>query len=72
MKIFNNTLTPAYGRDYSSAAGVKADIAKGRDFTIQPSGQYVNAEQLIGEGYTHCRVRYHGLRRIALFPLEKE
>jgi hypothetical protein len=35
---------PAYGRDYRSAAQVREAWAAGKDFLIQPSGQYINKE----------------------------
>lgn len=36
------TLTPAYGRDYKSKAAVMADWNAGKDFIVQPSGQYIS------------------------------
>lgn len=36
--------TPAYGRDYTTQAQVRADWAAGKDFQVQPTGQYVNNE----------------------------
>ena len=57
-------LTPAYGRDYKSRAGIIEDLKANKDFLIcdmsSPyDGKYVNAEQ-IDEDVT---VRYGKLRK---------
>jgi hypothetical protein len=50
------TLTPAYGRDYKSAKELKEDFEANKDFILQPSGQYINKEQ-IAPGIT-VNIRY--------------
>jgi len=40
------TITPAYGRDYKSAKEAVADFEANKDFCLQPSGQYINKEQI--------------------------
>lgn len=35
-------LTPSYGRDYKSAAAVKADFLAGKDFTLARTGQQMS------------------------------
>lgn len=36
------SVTPAYGRDYKSKKEVLADWEAGKDFQLQPSGQYMS------------------------------
>lgn len=36
----NRVITPAYGRDYSTADEVAADFLNNRDFRLQPEGIY--------------------------------
>ena len=62
------TLGPAYGRDYKSAAAVKADWAENRDFIIRdyfhPSdGKPTSREDWIGKTVA---IRYAKLTRIVL------
>ena len=40
MSYKNITLTPAYGRDYRSAAAVMIDWKAEKDFVLQPAGSY--------------------------------
>lgn len=47
------TCTPSYGRDYKSAAAVKADFDAGKDFTIndmssKDDGRQINKEDAKG------------------------
>jgi hypothetical protein len=50
---------PAYGRDYKSAAAVKADWAAGKDFRCAVSGQYFSARDNLPEVW----VRYSKLTK---------
>lgn len=34
------SLTPAFGRDYKSGKDAEADFRAGKDFILQPEGQY--------------------------------
>lgn len=68
------TLTPAYGRDYTKASAIAVDLAAGKDFIIADfghrfSGKPVNREQLLGDGVVEVRVRYDGLRKVAVLPI---
>ena len=42
----SRTLTPAYGRDYKSAAAVKKDFEANKDFVCHQEGQYINRKQI--------------------------
>ena len=62
------TLIPAYGRDYKSAATVKADWAAGKDFIIADmfdkyDGKPVNKQDADRAGM-QVMIRYSGLRKI--------
>lgn len=62
------TLTPAYGRDYTSAAKVKADWEAGKDFIITDmfdkyDGKPVNKQDADRAGM-QVMIRYSGLRKI--------
>lgn len=62
------TLTPAYGRDYTSAAKVKADWEAGKDFIIADmfdkyDGKPVNKQDADRAGM-QVMIRYSGLRKI--------
>lgn len=57
------TLTPAYGRDYTSQKAVKADFEDGKDFVIADMmhpdcGRYCNREDLQREGVKAVNIRY--------------
>lgn len=52
---------PAYGRDYKSAAAVKADWAAGKDFQCALTGRYLSARDNVpGEVW----VRYARLTKL--------
>lgn len=57
------TLSPAYGRDYKSAAAVLADWAANKDFTINglAGGGYMNKADAIAYGFKYVRIRYNKL-----------
>lgn len=48
----HHVLTPAYGRDYTSAKAALADLVAGKDFVHACSG-------VCGEGGTYTSVRDH-------------
>ena len=58
------TLTPAYGRDYKSAKEVRADLNAGKDFQVQPSGQYCSLRDFPAGTQLICR--YRGLRQLCV------
>jgi hypothetical protein len=55
-------LTPAYGRDYKSAAAAKADLLAGRDFCLAATGQYCSLRDC-DLGST-IYLRYDSLRKV--------
>ena len=68
------TLTPAYGRDYSSKAAVQDDWRAGKDFIIANAfhkydGKPINKPQA-DEIPTTVHIRYNKLRRIAVINPE--
>lgn len=69
----NITLTPAYGRDYSSRAGAQRDLDAGKDFILNDISSPWDGKpcslrdlQAAHPGQT-IRVRYAGLQRV--FPV---
>jgi len=63
----NNTLTPAYGRDYKSKAAVEADFRANKDFIVAISGKPINIEQLSkGE---RVSIRYDRLRKVVILTV---
>ena len=69
------TLTPAYGRDYTSKAKVKADFDADKDFIVadigsQYNGSYINKSQLKGEGITSVMIRYKKLTQVQPFKVK--
>ena len=69
------TLTPAYGRDYKSAAAARKDYFDNKDFVINQimhpyDGKYVNKEQLPD---TTVNIRYKKLANITVVkPTDKK
>lgn len=62
------TVTPAYGRDYTSAKAAKADWQKGMDFILQDftspwDGKPINREQAEETGFK-VNIRYASLRKV--------
>ena len=72
MARFRETLTPSYGRDYKSRAAIIEDLKLDKDFTCNPSGQYVNLPQLLEENVTEITVRYGQLRKVCVIKITKE
>ena len=68
------TLSPAYGRDYTSKAKVEADLRADRDFILHGLGgraTYCNLSDLPDDGRARVLVRYRALRAVAVFDLAK-
>ena len=62
------TVTPAYGRDYKSAAAVKTDWNAGKDFIIQDISHPYDgkpANNLDLQGYT-VKIRYNNLMKLVV------
>ena len=62
------TLTPAYGRDYTSKAKVLADLKAGKDFIINDiqsrwDGSYINLEQITEP----VMIRYQRLTKVFVY-----
>lgn len=64
-------LTPAYGRDYKSAAAAVADWKKGKDFVLNSpinfGGMYCSIKDLLElrkQGVGEVWIRYDQLQRI--------
>lgn len=58
-----HTLSPAYGRDYKSAASAIADYKAGKDFRLEPSGQYCSIRDFSGP----VKIRYAKLTRATIY-----
>jgi hypothetical protein len=73
------TITPRYGRDYTSKAAVIADWNDGKDFTVADffsadDGRAVSIREvdaLIAQGKTAVHIRYKKLTQIAVIPIAK-
>lgn len=59
------TAVPAYGRDYKSAKAVKEDWQAGKDFLLEPSGQYANKDSPFPKGTT-LNIRYKKLTQVCV------
>ena len=56
-------VTPAYGRDYTSAEKASADWASGKDFILRDprspwDGKYINEEDARNAGITEVNIRF--------------
>ena len=58
------TLTPAYGRDYTSKRDVLKDYNAGKDFISQPDGRYINIDDVARCCAMHVKIRYSKLRKV--------
>lgn len=56
-------VSPAYGRDYTTAKAVKADWKAGKDFQDLASGSYVNKEDAERLDL-NVTIRYANLRKV--------
>ena len=71
------TLTPAYGRDYTSIAKVKDAWNDNMDFMAHPfnaPSRYVNRQDLEEymsglHSHTHVEIRYAKSRKVMMIPL---
>lgn len=68
------TLTPAYGRDYTSKKAVQAALDSDKDFIVADfgnpwEGKPVNKSQLMADGIKSVNIRYKGLRSVGVFKL---
>lgn len=60
------TLTPAYGRDYTSAKAAKADFDAEKDFILQSfNGSGLINKQQIAKG-THVQIRFKQQRNVTV------
>ena len=69
------TLTPAYGRDYSSRTAVRQDWDDNKDFLIADvtdrwCGKPINREQVQAAGISEVSIRYAAVRKVATFAVE--
>lgn len=65
------TLTPAYGRDYTSKAKAVADFEANRDFILNSfgdrwDGKPINKTQCQGSGFNRVQIRYKKLRSVCV------
>lgn len=68
-------LIPAYGRDYKSAAAVKADFEAGKDFIVQDyfspyDGKPANKESLVQAGVKRVEIRYARLAKLVVVKVQ--
>mgnify|MGYP003151300678 FL=1 len=67
-----HTLTPAYGRDYTSKAKAEADLNGGKDFVLNaPQGTTYCSVRDFRKGDT-LNVRYKQHQKIASFTLTED
>lgn len=69
MTEFNQTLVPAYGRDYKSYLAVLQDLVVGKDFLCELSGGYIAIGDMHRLGITKVWIRYNKLRMKAAFDV---
>ena len=58
------TLTPAYGRDYTSKREALRDYNARKDFISQPDGRYCNIDDVAQACPRSVRIRYARLRKV--------
>lgn len=68
------TLTPAYGRDYKSKAGVLADFMENKDFVSNSFNgvAYVNREQIEEAGKKSVNVRFKKQQNVCVLTRGKD
>lgn len=69
------TLTPAYGRDYTSGKAAKADWEAGKDFVVADMmdpycGKSINKEDAKKAGITSVNIRYKRLTGIVVVKVK--
>lgn len=65
------TLTPAYGRDYTSSKAVKEAWAAGKDFIVADfldpyCGKPINKEDAVSAGLKTVNIRYKKLTQVCV------
>lgn len=71
-KLTHGTITPAYGRDYTSIKAVQADFDAGKDFVYQSfdgSGYVGKADFEVG---ARIQARYGKLRKVGMVTVKAE
>ena len=61
-----DTITPAYGRDYTSLKDALADWNAGKDFLLNTSTRGIpcNIQDMEREDASHLRLRFDNLRKV--------
>lgn len=62
------TASPAYGRDYKSAAQARADWDAGKDFTHEPSGRMMSLRDC--KPGDSVELRYGQLRKLIIIKIK--
>ena len=70
----HTTVTPAFGRDYTSAKAAKADWEAGKDFILRDmssrwDGKPINLEDAKGAGYTEVNIRFANNAKLVVVKL---
>lgn len=68
------TVTPAYGRDYTSSEAASAAWAAGKDFILRDptsrwDGKPINEEDARNAGMTEVNIRYAGGTKVTVVRL---
>lgn len=68
------TVTPAYGRDYTSPAKAQADWEAGLDFILRDitspwDGRPINLEDARGAGFEEVNIRFNQLTQVVVVRL---
>ena len=61
-------VSPAFGRDYKSKAEAIADFVKGKDFILQPQGQYCSIRDFAPR--VTVNIRYKKMTSVVPFRLD--
>ena len=64
------TISPAYGRDYTSGREAVAALKAGKDFVLQPQGVYVGLEEIKDLGFG-VSIRFGKLRKSVVLTPEQ-
>lgn len=69
-------LTPAYGRDYTTAKAAKADFEADKDFILNDlsspwDGKPANKSGLVEGGYAHVNLRFCKQTKVCVVQLGK-
>jgi hypothetical protein len=68
------TLSPCYGREYTSAKAVKADWSSGKDFTIEDfsspwCGKPINLEDAKAAGIGSVNIRFAKMTKVVVIKV---